>query len=64
MHAREQPENILFETEEPDSIIKLTDFGLARVLNPDEDQSAFADGPTTVGEAEDRAFWDAGILAR
>lgn len=64
LHLDIKPENILFETEDADSIIKLTDFGLARVLNPGEDQSTPADAPKTMGEAEDRAFWDAGIAQR
>lgn len=36
VHRDLKPENLLYETNDPDSIIKISDFGFARVINNKE----------------------------
>ena len=36
VHRDLKPENLLYETPDPNSIIKISDFGLARVVNQKE----------------------------
>ena len=45
-HRDLKPENFLFETKDPDSDLKIIDFGLSKIIN----SSRFSDGGLTAGK--------------
>jgi calcium/calmodulin-dependent protein kinase I len=63
LHLDIKPENILFETAEPDAKIKITDFGLSRIRSESQSEQK---PPPTVAELEERlkAFQDTGALSK
>ena len=62
LHLDIKPENILFESEDADARIKITDFGLSRVFSPDEMNSRLP----SLAEMEEKLqqFSDSGVLNR
>mmetsp|Transcript_14996 Transcript_14996/g.24825 ORF Transcript_14996/g.24825 Transcript_14996/m.24825 type:complete len:1019 (-) Transcript_14996:236-3292(-) len=65
LHLDIKPENILFESDEPDARIKLTDFGLAKAFHTDEETGvSTGDRVPTLEELNDKLeqFVSSGIL--
>ena len=63
LHLDIKPENILFETDADDSRIKITDFGLSKLFNHEEDEG---NKSISVGDMAKKlkSFQESGVLQR
>ena len=65
LHLDIKPENILFENDDDDSRIKITDFGLSKVFNPQEKEQSLRRNVSVDDMAKKlKNFQESGVLQR
>ena len=62
LHLDVKPENILFESKAPDAKIKITDFGLSKLLPKSEEELSLERFSSDLLQAEAQAFMETGAL--